>query len=387
MTQRLEPTWLPSERWCDLPDGDQAFLTDLALWAESDVWPNSAKWDLDAWLPDDVWSALGARGLLGFCIPQALGGGGRSVRVYCEAARVLSSADASLGMNVAAINALAIGHLAKFGSDEQRARYLPRALSGELPMAWALTEPDAGSDARRVSTQAAQDAEPGWYRLTGEKMFITNGGRAGLVVVLGRLGEDITGFLVETDQPGFQIVERLSPVGVRASSTVRFRLEDARAWHTPSSMAESIGMLNTGRLGIASMALGIADRALSLMVAHATKREQFNRRLSDMQSVQNMIADSAVEIAAGAGLVLDGASRADSGREFGVAASMAKLFASETAQRVTNRAIQIHGGRGMLPEYHVERLWRDAKLTEIGEGASEIQRMIVAKHAIRTLGG
>jgi alkylation response protein AidB-like acyl-CoA dehydrogenase len=225
---------------------------------------------------------------------------------------------------------------------------------------------------------------PGYFRLNGRKMFITNAGKADLLVLIARVSEkDLTAFLVETNQPGFQNAERIHTVGVSASWTTAFDLVDAVGWHTPCRFEDAIGLLYRGRLAIAAMALGIAEKAHELAVEYSKGREQFNRRLCDMQSVQNMIADSEMEINAARLLLEQGTRRFDEGKSIIKESSMAKLYASETSNRVTNRAIQIHGGRGMTPDYLVEKLWRDAKLTEIGEGCSEIQRMVIAKQVLK----
>lgn len=361
------------------------FLDRVRTFAESEVWPESLKWDAEAAFPEDIWTRMGSIGLLAMTLPSSMGGTGFSCRTYCEACRILAAADPALAMNVAAVNALVVAHIATFGTEEQRAKYLPGIVDGSVRLAWGLTEPDAGSDARRVKTQATPiPGRDGWFHLDGEKMFITNAGCANLIVVIARVSEkELSAFLMETDQPGFELVERIPTVGVRASYTARFRMNRAEAWHTPCSFEEAISLLHRGRLGIAAMALGIAERAFELTVAYAKQREQFNRRLGDMQSVQNMIADSAVEIEASRLLLENAARMFDQGLPIVKQASMAKLFASETANRVTNRAIQVHGGRGMVPEYRVEKLWRDAKLTEIGEGCSEIQRMVIAKQELK----
>jgi alkylation response protein AidB-like acyl-CoA dehydrogenase len=188
---------------------------------------------------------------------------------------------------------------------------------------------------------------------------------------------------METDQPGFELTDRIHTIGVRASNTVRFKLTNARAWHTPCSFEQAISLLYRGRLGIAAMAVGIAEKAFELALEYSKQREQFNRRLADMQSVQNMLADSAMDVEAAKLLLYKGAAMFDRGESIVLASSYAKLFASEAANRVTNRAIQIHGGRGMTFEFLVEKLWRDAKLTEIGEGCSEIQRLVISKQLLR----
>lgn len=361
------------------------FLSRVSSFVLAEVAPYTRAWEEATEFPDAIWRKLGSVGLLGMTVPQDMGGSGLSCRAYVEACRELAKGDPALSMNVAAVNALVVGHLVHFGTEAQREKYLARAMSGELKLAWGLTEPDAGSDARRVRTVATPVAgEEGWWHLDGEKMFITNGGKADLIVVVARTGEkELSAFLMETAQEGFELTERIHTIGVRASNTVRFKLTRARAWHTPCTFEEAIGLLYRGRLGIAAMALGIAEKAFELALEYSQKREQFNRTLADMQSVQNMLADSAVDVEAAKLLLLKGATKFDRGESVVTISSMAKLFASEAANRVTNRAIQIHGGRGMTFEYLVEKLWRDAKLTEIGEGCSEIQRMVIAKQVLR----
>jgi alkylation response protein AidB-like acyl-CoA dehydrogenase len=251
-------------------------------------------------------------------------------------------------------------------------------------MAWGLTEPDAGSDARRVRTSAEPDPDrPGFFRLNGEKMFITNGGKADLVIIIARTSEtELSAFFLETSDPGFVLGPRIPTVGVRASWTSQFELKDALGWHTPCRFEEAIGLLYRGRIGIAAMAVGIAEKALSEMTAYSKQREQFNRRLADMQSVQNMIAESAVEVEAARLLLHDAAARYDRGEDPVKSSSMAKFYASQAARNATNNAVQVHGGRGMTEDYLAEKLWRDAKLTEIGEGCSEVQKMVIAKQVI-----
>jgi alkylation response protein AidB-like acyl-CoA dehydrogenase len=366
------------------PAEEAAFLDRVKKFVDDYVWPNSLEWEKDQ-LPADVFKRCVEIGLMQMTVPKNLGGHGYSCRAYAEACRLLAMGDPALSMNVAAINALCTAHFVEFAHPEQREKYLPGCLSGEIQLAWGLTEPDAGSDARRVKTAAEPMPEkPGYWKINGQKMFITNGGRARLIIVIARTGEkELSAFLVETDQPGFKLTGRIPTVGVKASWTAQFDLIDAVGWHTPCTFEQAIGLLQRGRVGIAAMALGIAERAQELALAYSKGREQFNRRLCDMQSVQNMLADSEMEIEAARLLVEKAAKIYDEQGDVVKAASMAKLYASETANRVTNRAIQIHGGRGMVPEHRVEKLWRDAKLTEIGEGCSEIQRMIIAKQALR----
>lgn len=360
------------------------FLDRVRAFVADEVLPQTREWENNTAFPDSIWPRLGDLGLLSMTVPRELGGAGVSCVAYVEACRELAKGDPALAMNIAAINALCAAHVVHFGSDEQKQKYLPGIVKGDIKLAWGLTEPDAGSDARRVKSVATPIAErPGYYRLNGEKMFITNGGKANLIILIARTSDtELSAFLMETDQPGFELTERIHTIGVRASNTVRFKMTDAIGWHTPCTFEQAISLLYRGRLGIAGMAVGIAEKAFELTVDYGKQREQFKRRLVDMQSVQNMIADSATELEAARLLLHKGASMYDRGEDIVLISSMAKLYASETANRVTNRAIQIHGGRGMTFEFLVEKLWRDAKLTEIGEGCSEIQRMVISKNVV-----
>lgn len=361
------------------------FLAKVRVFVAESVLPNTREWEENTAFPADIWPKLGSLGLLSITLPEALGGQGFSCQVYCRAIAEVAKGDPALAMNLAAINALCVEHFVNFASEEQRQKYLPGIIKGDIKLAWGLTEPDAGSDARRVQTKATPiEGKPGYYNLNGEKMFITNGGAADLIILIARTGEtELSAFFMETNQPGFQLTERIHTVGVRASNTVRFTMTDAVGWHTPCSFEQAIGLLYKGRLGIAGMAVGIAEKAFELMVEYSKQREQFNRRLCDMQSVQNMIADSALDVEAARLLTQKGAWTYDQGLPCTVESSFAKLFTSEAANRVTNRAIQVHGGRGMTFDYLVEKLWRDAKLTEIGEGCSEIQRLVIAKSVLK----
>lgn len=364
---------------------EASFIDSVRTFVAQEVLPKTREWEKNTAFDPEIWPKLGQVGLLSMTLPKEMGGRGYSCSAYVEACRELAKGDPALAMNVAAINALCVAHFVHFGSEEQRAKYLPGIVKGEIKLAWGLTEPEAGSDARRVQTKAAPiDGEAGWFHLNGEKMFITNGGAADLIIMIARTSEtELSAFFMETNQPGFEILERIHTVGVSASNTVRFKLTNARAWHTPCTFEQAIGLLHRGRLGIAGMAVGIAEKAHELAVDYSKGREQFNRRLCDMQSVQNMIADSEMEIEAARLLLHKGAFLYDQGANVVKQASMAKLYASECANRVTNRAIQIHGGRGMTQWFLVEKLWRDAKLTEIGEGCSEIQRLVISKQVLR----
>lgn len=365
---------------------DEAALLDrVREFVDTEVLPHTREWEENTAFPDEIWTKLGKLGLLGMTLPKDKGGSGISCAAFVEVCRELAHGDPALAMNVAAVNALCVAHFESFATQDQIDKYVPGILTGDIKLAWGLTEPDAGSDARRVKTAAVpMEDKPGFYKINGKKMFITNGGKANLIVLIARTSEtELSAFFIETDQPGFRLTKRIHTVGVSASNTVAFDLVDAVGWHTPCTFEQAIGLLHRGRLAIAGMAVGIAEKAHELAVEYSKQRQQFNRRLCDMQSVQNMIADSEMEIEAARLLLRSGAQKFDMGLPVVREASMAKLYASETANRVTNRGIQIHGGRGMTREFLAEKLWRDAKLTEIGEGASEIQRMVIAKQVLK----
>lgn len=382
-------TVLSAEKMTNAPTDFQAeqadYLKRVQEFCDKEILPKTREWEDAKEFDPAIWPKLGKMGMLKVLISKEWDGLGYSCVTYCDMIRLVAKADPALAMNLAAWNALSFAHLEKFGSDEQKKAYLPKIASGEWTLAWALTEPDAGSDARHVKTFATPNPDkPGWYKLNGNKMFITNGGNADLIIVIARVDEkNLTAFLVERKNAGYKFKERLHTVGVSASNTVAFELKDADGWHTPCTFEEAISFLFRGRLGIGAMALGIAEKAFELTIEYSKKREQFGRRLCDMQSVQNMIAESAMELEAARLLVKNGAQLEDLGLPIAKEASYAKLFASETANRVTNRAVQIHGGRGMWKEFLVEKLWRDAKLTEIGEGASEIQKLVIAKSILK----
>jgi alkylation response protein AidB-like acyl-CoA dehydrogenase len=365
-------------------DEERAFLAEVEQFVASDVAPNTREWERNTF-PADIWKTLAQRGISSCILKKELGGKGYSCQTYADMVRLIAKGDAALAMNVAAVNALCVAHFEHFANDEQRSKYLPGVLSGDIPLAWGLTEPDAGSDARRVKTKATPiEGKPGFFHLNGEKMFITNGGFAKLFIIIARLSDtELSAFLMEKEQPGFKEIRRIPTTSVSASYTLHFSMNDAVAWHTPGSFEQVIGLLYQGRIGIGGMALGIAEKALELGIEYSKQREQFGRPLAQMQSVQNMIADSAMQVEAARLLVQKAAAMYDAGMPVVKEASYAKLFASEAARDTTNRMLQIHGGRGLTFEYLIEKLWRDAKLTEIGEGASEIQRLVISKALLK----
>jgi alkylation response protein AidB-like acyl-CoA dehydrogenase len=371
-----------------LTEREKRFLDQVREFVRVEVKPNHRKWEIEGGWPDSLWKPMADMGLLHMVVPQEMGGFGVSCQTYAEAVREVSKGDGALGMNVAALNALGAGHLVNYATPEQRELYLPKVISGEMLLAWGLTEPTAGTDARGVRTTAVPDVSgkhgPDRYLLNGEKMFITNGGRAHLIVIIARLSEEeLGGFLLQTNDPGFELLSRIETTGVKASYTTRFRMHDAIGWRTNGTFRECISLLYRGRIGIGSMALGIGEAAFEAMVEHAKTREQFGKPLAKQQAIQWMIADSKMELEAGRLMLHKAAWMYDEGQDMVSEASQAKLLASIAGKNATDRAIQILGGRGYTVDYDVEKYWRDARLCEIGEGSSEVQRIIIAKRALR----
>ena len=365
-------------------DEEKSFLDEVQLFTDEHVLPCTRAWEKDTF-PLGIWKQLADRGITSCVLPKSLGGRGYSCATYAETCRILATGDPALSMNVAAINALCVAHFEHFTSEEQNAKYLSGILDGSIQLAWGLTEPDAGSDARRVKTTATPiDGKSGFYHLNGEKMFITNGGFAHLFIIIARTSEtELSAFLMEKDQPGFEDLGRIPTTGVSASYTLRFNMNNAVGWHTPGSFEQVTGLLYRGRVGIGGMAVGIAEKALQEGIEYSKQREQFGKTLAQMQSIQNLIAESAMKVEAAKLLVQKAAYLYDQGKSIVKEASFAKLFASEAARDTTNAMLQIHGGRGMTFDYLIEKLWRDAKLTEIGEGASEVQKLIISKQLLK----
>ncbi len=346
--------------------------------------------------PTEVVAKLGPLGLLGIPYPEEEGGAGLDTLAYAIAVEELSRVWGSLGIIVAAHTSLGCGPLHLAGTPAQKERWLVPMAQGRVLGAYGLTEPEAGSDSGGTRTVARHEpgGEGGGWVLDGRKRFITNAGQAGTYIVTARTGTqpdgaaEISAFIVAADTPGFSIGRLEEKMGLHASATGELIFEGCRipadqllgeagkGWKT------FLKTLDGGRISIGAMALGLAQAALDASVPYARQRRQFGRPIGTFQGVAFLIADMATEIEAARALVYRAAWLKDQGREFGLAAAQAKLFASEVAQRVTNHAIQIHGGYGYVEEYQVERFLRDAKLTEIGEGTSQIQRLVIARRIL-----
>jgi len=356
--------------------------------ASAELRPNAARWDREGRFPAEVVPKLAQLGLLGLNVSPDLGGAGLGMIGTALAVEAISWGDGSIGLTVASHNSLCAGHILQFAGDRQKRTYLPELASGRMLGAWCLTEAQAGSDAANIQTRAVRSGT-GWV-LNGAKLFVTQGSVAGVYVVMavtdsGKGRRGISAFIVDRETPGLRVGKKEDKLGLRASDTAEVIFEDSEVPAEALIGAEGEGYrqamatLERGRIGIGAMAVGIGRAALDDSITYAEQRKAFGKALAELQAIQFMVADMAVELDAAWLMVLRAAWLADAGRPFGREASMAKLFASEAAARATNKGVQIHGGYGFIRDYPVERYYRDVKLTEIGEGTSEIQRIIIAK--------
>lgn len=377
-----------------IPEDVAAFREQVRRFAAERIRPHSRQWDREQSLPDDFVTELGQFGLLGLLTPEEYGGGKHPEHGYLMNAVVieeLARQDGGVALLVAAHNGLCLSHLNLAASPEQLRKYLPKLTSGEWLGAWGLTEPGCGSDAAALETRAEKDGE-GW-RLTGHKMFITNGLRAKVFVVLARTdpskgAKGISGFVLERDTPGFSIGAKEDKLGMRCSDTVPLDFDGA--YVGPESLVgvynlgyvDALRVLERGRVGIGAISVGLARGALEESIAYANDRKAFGKPIATQQAIQFMIADMATELEAARLLVHDAAATLDRGDDARQKASIAKLFASEVATKMCLKAIQIHGGYGYTKDMPVERYLRDAKLCEIGEGSSEIQRIVIARQLL-----
>jgi butyryl-CoA dehydrogenase len=355
--------------------------------------PMAARTDREERFPEGHWQALGDAGLFGFLIPEEHGGAGLGNVALSIALEELNRACASTGVAVSVQNSLVAGPIVKYGTEEQKRKYLPRIASGDLVCAYAISEPEHGSDAAALETSARKSGDR--YVLGGRKAWITNGASAGLVVVFATVDRSagsrgITAFLVEKGAAtrGILVGKREKKLGIRGSETVELVFEDVEV--PASSVLGEVGAgfklaldtLDGGRIGIAAQAAGIIAACLEESVKYAKERRQFSRPIADFQPIQWKIADMGADLEASRLLIRRAAWLRDAGRPHSKEASMAKLFASEAANRAATQAVQIHGGAGYLKDFPVERFYRDAKITEIYEGTSEIQRLVIARNLL-----
>ena len=359
--------------------------------ARREIIPKAAGYDQREEFPWEIIQRAASLGLLGILVPEGYGGAGMDYVSYVAILEELGRADASVALTVEAHNSLAVNHILLFGTEEQRRRYLPALARGEMLSAWALTEPGSGSDAAAMRTTAVRQDDA--YVLSGTKNFITSGSIAGVYVVLAlsdptRGSHGISAFILEKGAPGFSVGRREKKLGVRASDTAQLILDHVRLpaenllGEMHHGFLDALQVLDGGRIGIAALAVGLARAALEESIAYSKQRVQFGQPISAFQAIQFKLADMATAIDAARLLTYRAALLADQGKPFTKEASMAKVYSAEAAVAAAIQAIQIHGGYGYTVEYPVERYLRDAKLCEIGEGTSEIQRLIIAREIV-----
>lgn len=379
----------------NLTEEQQLLKKTVREFAEAEIAPHSREWDEKQSFPRELFGKLGALGLMGAVWPPEYGGAGLSTLEYAIAIEELSRVDAGVALSVAAHNSLCSGHLYLAGTEAQKQRYLVPLATGEKVGAWGLTENSAGSDAGGTKTVAVREGNA-WV-LNGSKTFITNGSVADTAVVMavtdktkGKKG--ISAFIVERGTPGFRPGKKEDKLGVRASDTSELVLEDCRIpadnllGQEGHGFIDTLRILDRGRIGIAAFSLGIAQASLEASLKYATERQQFGRAIAEFQAIQFKIADMATQVDAARLLTYRAAVYRDQGREHTVESSMAKLFASEQAVMAALEAVQIHGGYGYLKDYPVERYLRDSKLGTIGEGTSEVQRLVIARELLALRG-
>ncbi|MEJ7139079.1 acyl-CoA dehydrogenase family protein [Amphibiibacter pelophylacis] len=374
---------------------DQRMVRDMARdFARNELAPHAAQWDRDAALPDHIVAQMGELGLLGLTLPEDWGGSGTDAVAYALAVEEVAAGCASCSTLMSVHSSVGCGLLLKDGSDAQRQAWLPRLASGERIACFCLTEPGAGSAAHEIKTRAVHDASTGDWVLNGSKQFITNARRAGIAIVFavtdpaaGKKG--LSAFAIELPNPGFIVGEPEKKLGIRASDTCPVTLDNC---HVPASgllgqpgqgLAIALSNLEAGRIGIASQAVGIARAAFEAALAYASQRQQFGQPLHQHQAIAHKLADMDTQISAARLLVYQAAQMKSQGLPCLLQASQAKLFASEMAERVCSAALQVHGGYGYLQDYPVERHYRDARITQIYEGTSEIQRLLIARELVR----
>ena len=370
----------------------QALQRKLRRFLEREIVPLAPRIDQEAYYPLDLVKQMAELGVLGMVIPKQHGGSEFNTRSYCLAIEEISRACGSVGLSISAHSSLCSAPIVRFGNARQKGKYLPRLARGEILGGFAVTEPGSGSDVQSMDTRAARRDDH--YVLTGAKRFTTNGGLAGVYVVgahtiINGRNSGISTFLVEADQPGFEVTKLEDKLGVRGSHTADIFMDEMVVpaenllGEEGQGFRQLMQTIESGRIGIASMAVGVAQAALDVSLVYVRNSFAEGRLRDRHQSIQWKLADMATEVEAARMLIRKAAWLKDKQRGYRKEASMAKLFASEVSNRVAEAAMQIFGGLGVLSDYRVERYLRDAKLTEIGEGTSEIQRIIIAKELLK----
>lgn len=357
-----------------------------------EITPFRKDWDDRQFFPKELFKKLGELGLMGVLVPTEFGGAGFGYEEYVTAIVELSKLDPSIGLSMAAHNSLCTGHIMLFGSEEQKKTYLPKLATCEWLGAWGLTEPNTGSDAGNMRTVAEKDGE--YWVINGAKNFITHGVSGDVAVVIARTGEigdshGMTAFIVERGTKGFEGGRKEDKLGMRASETAEMIFTDCRVHESQvlgkvgEGFIQSMKVLDGGRISIAALSLGIAEGALEASIQYSKEREQFGKPISKYQGISFKLADMATQVEAAKLLIMKAADLKNRGEKVTLASAKAKYFASEVCVSVSNDAVQIFGGYGFTKDYPVEKYYRDSKLCTIGEGTSEIQKMVIAREVLK----
>lgn len=359
---------------------------------ELEIKPNIMDWDESQEFPVPLFRKMGELGLMGVLVPEEYGGSGFGYPEYVTAVSEIARIDGSIGLSVAAHNSLCTGHILQFGSEEQKKKYLPKLASGQWIGAWGLTEPNTGSDAGNMRTVAVKDGDH--YVINGAKNFITHGKSGDVAVVIVRTGEvgdshGMTAFIIERGTPGFSAGKKENKLGMRASETAELIFTDCRVHESQvmgqvgDGFVQSLKVLDGGRISIAALSLGIAMGAYDAALQYSKERHQFNKPISSFQGISFKLADMATKVEAARLLTFRAADLKNRGRSVNLESAMAKLYASEIAVEVANDAVQIFGGYGYIKDFPVEKFYRDAKLCTIGEGTSEIQKLVISRAVLK----
>ncbi len=360
--------------------------------AEKEIRPHFMEWDETQEFPTQLFKKAGELGLMGVLVPTEYGGSGMGYNEYIMVIREIAKVCGSIGLSVAAHNSLCTNHILKFGNEEQKKKWLPKLATAEWIGAWGLTEPNTGSDAGRMKCVAKQDGD--YWVLNGAKNFITHGKTGDCIVVIARTGEPLdshgmTAFVVERGTPGFEGGKKEDKLGMRASETAEVIFTDCRV-HKDNILGEvgdgfiqAMKILDGGRISIGSLGLGIAEGALEASIKYAKEREQFGKPISSFQGISFKLADMATEVEAAKLLLYQAADKLMKGEKVNKLSAIAKYYASEVGVRVSTEAVQIFGGYGYIKEFPVEKFYRDSKLCTIGEGTSEIQKLVISRELLK----
>ena len=360
--------------------------------AEQYIRPHIMEWDESQHFPKDVLNKAGEMGFMGIFIPEEYGGSGLGYHEYAAIIEEIAKVDPSIGLSVAAHNSLCTGHIYYFGNEKQKKKWLPKLASGEWIGAWGLTEHNTGSDAGGMNTTAIKDGD--YYILNGSKNFITHGISGHIAVVIARTGEKgdshgMSAFVIEKGTPGFSSGKKEDKLGMRASETAELIFDNCRIHkdnllgHEGEGFIQSLKILDGGRISIAALSQGISKGAYEAALKYSKERIQFGKPISSFQGISFKLSDMATEIQASELLIHKAASMKNNGEKVTTIGAMAKMYASEACVRISNEAVQIHGGYGFIKEYPVEKFYRDSKLCTIGEGTTEIQKLVIARNILK----